>query len=48
MSASDDNPGPQGQLALQTIAMPKDTNSNGDILGGWLMSQMDLAGAISA
>lgn len=30
-------------LALRTIAMPADTNPNGDIFGGWLMSQMDLA-----
>ncbi len=31
--------------ALRTIAMPRDTNPNGDIFGGWLISQMDLAGA---
>ena len=31
--------------ALRTIAMPSDTNPYGDIFGGWLMSQMDLAGA---
>src|SRR5258708_15253230 len=30
--------------ALRSIAMPADTNSNGDIFGGWLLSQMDLAG----
>lgn len=41
-------PTPQGDLALQTLAMPKDTNANGDIFGGWLMSQMDIAGSISA
>jgi len=39
---------PQGTLATQTIAMPADTNSNGDIFGGWLLSQMDLAGAVMA
>ena len=33
-----------GNLVLRTIAMPKDTNFNGDIFGGWLLSQMDLAG----
>ena len=33
---------PQGALTLQTIAMPADTNANGDIFGGWLMAQMDL------
>lgn len=36
------------QLLLQTVAMPADTNANGDIFGGWLMSQMDLAGGILA
>jgi acyl-CoA thioesterase YciA len=35
--------GPVGELAIRTIAMPADTNPNGDIFGGWLMSQMDLA-----
>jgi acyl-CoA thioesterase YciA len=34
--------------ALRTIAMPADTNANGDIFGGWLLSQMDLAGSIQA
>ena len=48
MSDIDDTPLPQGDLALQTIAMPRDTNANGDIFGGWLLSQMDLAGAITA
>lgn len=41
-------PVPHGELALQTMAMPKDTNANGDIFGGWLLSQMDIAGAIAA
>ncbi|MFT7561309.1 MAG: acyl-CoA thioesterase YciA [Flavobacteriales bacterium] len=44
----DMQPMPTGELTLQTLAMPKDTNSNGDVFGGWLMSQMDLAGAIAA
>ncbi len=44
----DDVPRPRGELSLQTVAMPKDTNSNGDIFGGWLVSQMDLAAMISA
>lgn len=39
---------PKGELALQTIAMPKDTNANGDIFGGWLVSQMDLAAGIAS
>ena len=39
---------PQGELVIRTIAMPADTNSNGDMFGGWLVSQMDLGGAIYA
>ena len=34
---------PRGTPAIRTIAMPADTNPAGDIFGGWLMSQMDLA-----
>ncbi|PIK15382.1 acyl-CoA thioesterase [Halobacteriovorax sp. JY17] len=37
-----------GELSLRTLAMPADTNPNGDIFGGWLMSQMDIAGSIFA
>jgi acyl-CoA thioesterase YciA len=48
MNDIDSAPIPQGDLALQTVAMPKDTNANGDIFGGWLLSQMDLAGSITA
>ena len=36
------------ELVLRYIAMPKDTNFNGDIFGGWLVSQMDLGGCIAA
>ena len=39
---------PKGELVIQTIAMPKDTNPKGDIFGGWLMSQMDLGSGILA
>ncbi|MEO1918640.1 MAG: acyl-CoA thioesterase [Paracoccaceae bacterium] len=39
---------PKGALALQTIAMPADTNANGDIFGGWLMAQMDLGASVVA
>jgi acyl-CoA thioesterase YciA len=39
---------PQGELVIRTIAMPADTNANGDMFGGWLVSQMDLGGAIYA
>ena len=38
----------QGELSLSTIAMPADANANGDIFGGWVMAQMDLAGSIPA
>ena len=48
MSDIDTTPGPKGRLALQTVAMPKDTNASGDIFGGWLLSQMDIAGLITA
>ena len=36
---------PKGQLAIRTVAMPADTNPSGNIFGGWVVSQMDLAGA---
>ena len=39
---------PRGELILRTMAMPADTNPNGDIFGGWIMSQMDIAGGILA
>lgn len=38
---------PQGKLMVRTIAMPADTNANGDIFGGWVMSRMDQAGGIA-
>ena len=39
---------PKGSLILRTLAMPADTNPDGDIFGGWIMSQMDIAGGILA
>jgi len=48
MSYLDQNPEPSGELSLQTVAMPKDTNARGDIFGGWLLSQMDIAASIAA
>ncbi|MFN4166274.1 MAG: acyl-CoA thioesterase [Ferrovibrio sp.] len=39
---------PRGSLEIRTLAMPKDTNPNGDIFGGWVLSQMDIAGGIVA
>ena len=43
-----DNPKPEGELVMKTIAMPADTNRYGDMFGGWLASQMDLGGAVLA
>ncbi|WP_137152572.1 acyl-CoA thioesterase [Devosia sp. FKR38] len=42
------NTEPKGSLTIRTLAMPADTNPAGDIFGGWVMSQMDIAGAIAA
>ncbi|WKY59088.1 acyl-CoA thioester hydrolase YciA [Vibrio sp. SNU_ST1] len=39
---------PIGSLLLRTLAMPSDTNAAGQIFGGWIMSQLDLAGGILA
>src|SRR5271163_1333343 len=43
-----DHPQPRGELSLRTVAMPADTNPNGDIFGGWIMSLMDLAAGVAA
>lgn len=39
---------PKGLLVLRTLAMPKDTNPSGDIFGGWILAQMDVAGGLMA
>ena len=39
---------PGSEPALRVFAMPKDANANGDVFGGWVMAQMDLAGAVPA
>src|SRR5580704_17893125 len=39
---------PCGDLCIRTLAMPADTNANGDIFGGWLVSQMDIGGGVVA
>lgn len=39
---------PYGTLTIRTLAMPADTNPAGDIFGGWVLSQMDIAGGIAA
>ena len=38
---------PRGDLCIRTLAMPADTNANGDIFGGWVLSRMDQAGGIA-
>lgn len=42
------NKTPKGELTIQTLAMPLSTNPNGDIFGGWIVSQMDLAAGVLA
>ncbi|MBV9347279.1 MAG: acyl-CoA thioesterase [Pseudolabrys sp.] len=42
---ADDNP--RGTLTVRISAMPADTNANGDIFGGWVLSRMDQAGGIA-
>ena len=37
---------PKGQPALRVMPMPADVNQNGDVFGGWIMAQVDVAGAI--
>ena len=44
----DENGSDRGDLAIRTLAMPADTNPSGDIFGGWVLSQMDLAAGIVA
>jgi acyl-CoA thioesterase YciA len=39
---------PHGELTTRTLAMPTDLNPAGDIFGGWVLSQMDIAGGICA
>lgn len=43
-----DSAEPRGALTIRTLAMPADTNPSGDIFGGWVLSQMDIAGSIAA
>ena len=44
----DEQDQPHGALATRTLAMPTSTNPAGDVFGGWLLSQMDIAGGIMA
>lgn len=43
-----ENLNPDGDLSMRVVAMPADTNADGDMFGGWVLSQMDLAGALLA
>jgi acyl-CoA thioesterase YciA len=40
--------GARGELVIRTLAMPADANPAGDIFGGWVLSQMDIAGGVMA
>jgi len=48
LAADRESAEPRGELAIRTLAMPADANPNGDIFGGWVLSQMDVAGGITA
>jgi acyl-CoA thioesterase YciA len=39
---------PDSQLTLRVVPMPADANANGDIFGGWVMAQVDIAGSVIA
>jgi acyl-CoA thioesterase YciA len=45
---NDDKPQPRGELALQVVTMPSDTNADGDLFAGWLVKQMDMAASTTA
>jgi acyl-CoA thioesterase YciA len=45
---ADQQQAPRGELETRTLAMPADANPSGDIFGGWVLAQMDVAGGISA
>ena len=44
----DETLAPVGDRAIAVVAMPADTNPSGDIFGGWILSQMDIAGGVAA
>ena len=48
MSQTESSVPGRGRLTIRTLAMPADTNPSGDIFGGWVLSQMDLAAGICA
>jgi acyl-CoA thioesterase YciA len=48
MEDNNDTPRPRGTLRLQSVVLPRDANGAGDIFGGWLVGQMDIAGDMAA
>ncbi|ABD53921.1 thioesterase superfamily [Jannaschia sp. CCS1] len=48
MSENPPHRAPNGALTLQTVPMPGDTNAGGDVFGGWVVSQMDIAAGTTA
>lgn len=48
MSPQQSQDEPEGELTIRVVAMPADTNTSGDIFGGWVLSQMDIAGGVAA
>ncbi len=46
--SENDAEGARGELVIRTLAMPADANPAGDIFGGWVLSQMDIAGGVMA
>ncbi len=48
MEQSDLNSLPEGMPTLRVMPMPADANIHGDVFGGWIMAQVDIAGAIPA
>lgn len=47
-SESEDRIAPRGEMITRTLAMPADANPHGDIFGGWVLGQMDVAGGLAA
>lgn len=45
---NDDKPTPRGELIIQVVPLPSDTNPNGDVFAGWLVRHMDIAAATLA
>ena len=48
MSATENSSLPEGMPTLRVMPMPADANIHGDVFGGWIMAQVDIAGALPA